>query len=112
MTDCVFCRIGSREIPASVAWEDEEFLAFQDLNPMAPVHVLVIPKQHIATLMEITDVGLLGRAMLAVQQVARVLGISEHGFRVVANIGDDGGMTVGHLHFHLLGGRQMHWPPG
>ncbi len=112
MADCIFCKIVEGEIPAQKVYEDHEFLVFADLKPQAPVHHLVIPKEHISNLMEIKDQDLLGRLFGVIQKVARQEGISEKGFRVVNNCGDDGGQTVGHIHFHLLGGRFMEWPPG
>ncbi|NCO38403.1 MAG: histidine triad nucleotide-binding protein [Armatimonadetes bacterium CG_4_10_14_3_um_filter_66_18] len=112
--DCLFCRIASKEIPSNVVYEDEQVLAFLDLNPQAPTHVLVIPKRHVANLLDAapTQQDLLGYLMLKCAEVARQLGIGEGGFRVVANCGPDGGQTVGHLHFHVLGGRALTWPPG
>lgn len=110
--DCVFCKIASGQISVAPLYEDEEFLAFRDLNPQAPVHALVIPRTHHATLMDVTDPALLGRGMRAVQETARRLKLAEDGFRVVINCRDNGGQTVYHLHFHVLGGRFMQWPPG
>jgi histidine triad (HIT) family protein len=110
--ECVFCKIASRQIPVEPIYEDTEFIAFRDLNPQAPVHVLVIPKAHYPTIMEMEDVGLMGRALQAVQQTARNLGLEEEGFRTVLNCRDNGGQTVYHVHFHVLGGRFMQWPPG
>jgi len=111
-TDCIFCKIGAKQIPAEPVYEDDEFLAFRDINPQAPVHVLLIPKAHYATLLDVPDAGLLGRALLVVGETARRLNLVEEGFRTVINCGDNGGQTVYHLHFHLLGGRFMTWPPG
>jgi histidine triad (HIT) family protein len=110
--NCIFCKLASRQIPVTPVYEDEEFVAFHDLNPQAPTHVLVIPKAHFASLMDVTDSGVLGRAMEAVKQTAQTLGLAAEGFRVVVNTGENGGQTVPHLHFHLLGGRFMQWPPG
>ena len=110
--DCVFCQIASGGIPVEPVFEDEEFVAFRDMHPQAPVHVLLIPKQHYPTIMDIQDVGLLGRALLAVQQTATKLGLAEEGFRTVLNTRDNGGQTVYHVHWHVLGGRFMQWPPG
>jgi histidine triad (HIT) family protein len=110
--DCVFCKIASGQIPVQPILDDGEFVAFQDMHPQAPVHVLLIPKQHYATLMDIDDVGLLGRALRAVQQTATKLGIADEGFRTVLNTRDNGGQTVHHIHWHILGGRFMQWPPG
>lgn len=110
--NCIFCKLASRQIPVQPVYEDEEFMAFHDMHPQAPVHVLVIPKAHFATLMDVTDAGLAGRAMEAVKKTAEALGLVTDGFRIVINTGENGGQTVAHLHFHLLGGRFMLWPPG
>jgi histidine triad (HIT) family protein len=110
--DCIFCKIATGVIPVQPQYEDDEFVAFRDMHPHAPVHVLLIPKQHYATIMDIEDTGLLGRAMRAVQQTANNLGIAEEGFRTVLNTRDNGGQTVYHVHWHILGGRFMQWPPG
>jgi histidine triad (HIT) family protein len=114
MSDCVFCKIGSGQIPSKVVLQDDDVLAFEDLNPQAPVHVLVIPKRHVVALndVEAGDHALLGRLLEAATLVARKKGIAESGYRVVANTGRNGGQTVFHLHLHVLGGRQMTWPPG
>ena len=112
--DCIFCKIVSGDIPSNKVYEDDKILAFRDLNPEAPEHVLVIPKAHIASLKEAneTHLELLGYIQLKIAEIANTLGISESGFRLVANTGDEGGQTVHHLHYHLLGGRFMQWPPG
>jgi histidine triad (HIT) family protein len=113
MTDtCLFCRIIRREIPATIVWEDAHSLAFRDIDPKAPTHVLVIPKTHVASLNEATDATMLGRLMLAAREIAAEEGISESGYRVVVNTGAGAGQTVFHLHLHLLGGRKLTWPPG
>lgn len=112
MQSCVFCKIASGEIPANIIWQDEFFVAFSDLSPQAPVHVLIVPRNHIASLMDCNDPYLLGNALVAVQKVAALLGVADDGFRTVINCRDNGGQTVPHLHFHLLGGRFMQWPPG
>lgn len=114
MSDCIFCKIGAGQIPAKVVLQDEQILAFEDLNPQAPVHVLIIPKRHIGALSErrAGDQALLGRLLEAAAQIADKKGIAESGYRVVANSGRDGGQTVLHLHLHVLGGRHMTWPPG
>jgi histidine triad (HIT) family protein len=114
VSDCLFCKIGSGQIPAKVVLQDDEVLAFDDSNPQAPVHVLVIPKRHVAAL---NDAGageqaLLGRLLETAAQVARKKGLAESGYRVVVNQGRDGGQTVFHLHLHVMGGRPMTWPPG
>ncbi|MBV8215792.1 MAG: histidine triad nucleotide-binding protein [Verrucomicrobia bacterium] len=110
----LFEKIVAREIPAKLVFEDEEILAFHDINPQAPVHVLVIPKRVIPRIAEAKsdDDSLLGRLLLTAKQIASDLGLSETGFRLVINSGRNGGETVPHLHVHLLGGRPMHWPPG
>jgi histidine triad (HIT) family protein len=110
--DCIFCKIGSGLIPVQPVYEDDEFIAFRDMHPQAPVHVLLIPKAHYPTLMDIEDTGVLGRALCAVQQTAHSLGVADEGFRTVLNTRDDGGQTVYHVHWHILGGRFMQWPPG
>lgn len=112
MEDCVFCKIAQGEIPSEIVYKDEEFVAFRDRNPQAPIHVLVIPRAHYATLLEVEDSGLLGRGLMAVRKVAQDLGLADEGFRVVLNCKENGGQTVFHLHWHLLGGRFMSWPPG
>jgi histidine triad (HIT) family protein len=113
MTDsCLFCRIVRREIPAKVIHEDEHTLAFHDIDPKAPTHVLVIPKQHVATLNDATDATLVGRLLIAAKEIATAEGISEDGYRTVVNCGAGAGQTVFHLHLHLLGGRRLSWPPG
>ncbi len=110
--DCIFCKIGSGKIPVTPVFENEEFVAFRDVNPEAPVHVLLIPRNHHETIMDVTDSGLLGRALQAVQMTATALDLQNDGFRTVINCRDNGGQTVYHLHFHILGGRFMQWPPG
>jgi len=112
-TDSIFGKIIRREIPAEIVYEDDLCLAFKDINAQAPVHLLVIPKQPIAKLAdtESKDHALLGHLLLTVKRVAEKAGL-ENGYRVVINNGEDGGQTVYHLHLHILGGRQMTWPPG
>jgi len=109
---CLFCRIVSGEIPATVIARNEHALAFRDIAPRAPVHVLVIPTRHIASLDAADDAAELGHLALLAAEVARLEGVAESGYRVVANTGSDGGQTVHHLHLHVLGGRTMNWPPG
>ena len=110
----IFEKIVAREIPAKIAFEDDEVIAFHDVNPQAPVHVLIVPKRVIPRLAEASesDQALLGRLILTAAKVARDLGMSESGYRVVINNGPDGGETVPHLHVHLLGKRALAWPPG
>lgn len=110
--NCIFCKIADGLIPASVAHEDAEFVAFHDLNKQAPVHVLVIPRAHYDSLLDVTDGGLLGRSLSFAAEVARKLNLGDSGFRLVINTRDDGGQTIHHLHIHILGGRFMSWPPG
>lgn len=112
--DTIFGKIIRREIPAEIVYETERVLAFRDINPVAPVHVLVIPKKPIESIASAvtTDAELLGELMLAAAEVARCEGLEPGGYRVVTNIGADGGQTVFHLHLHVVGGRQMSWPPG
>ena len=115
MADCIFCKIAGKEIPSTIVYEDEQVLAFRDLEPQAPQHVLVIPKKHVGSLLELEaeDKDLAAHILVDVlPRLARELGVAESGFRVVANTGKEGGQTVQHLHFHLLGGRSMQWPPG
>jgi histidine triad (HIT) family protein len=114
MDNCLFCRIAKKEIPAKVVYEDEKFLAFEDIRPQAPVHVLIIPKVHFASLNEAPEgaEGLLGEALLRAREIARGKGIGASGYRIVLNTARDSGQEVLHIHFHLLGGRRMTWPPG
>jgi histidine triad (HIT) family protein len=113
LNDCLFCKIARKEIPADIVYEDDDVLAFRDIRPQAPVHVLVIPKRHIATLADLTqeDKDVMGHVTLVASRLARDLGVSE-GYRVVINCGKDAGQSVFHIHMHLLGGRSLGWPPG
>jgi diadenosine tetraphosphate (Ap4A) HIT family hydrolase len=115
MDDCIFCKIANGEIPSDTVYEDEEIVAFRDLEPQAPVHVLVVPRRHIASLDGVTesdeDKELIGHLLSKVRLIAEQLGLT-NGYRLVVNTGEDGMQTVQHLHFHLLGGRRMTWPPG
>lgn len=112
--DCLFCRIVRKELPAKVLFENERLLAFEDIQPKAPVHVLVIPKNHFASLNEAPEgaEALLGEILLRAREIARERGIAESGYRIVLNTAHDSGQEVFHLHFHILGGRRMTWPPG
>ena len=112
MSDCIFCKIINGEIPSKKVYEDEELLAFHDVNPQAPVHFLVIPKKHITSIMDLDDAGLLGRLLFKAQELAKSLGCEEKGARFVINCKTHGGQTVDHLHCHVLGGRFLGWPPG
>ena len=109
---CIFCRIARAEIPAQMVVSNKDVAAFRDLNPQAPVHVLIIPKRHVASLDDANDSDLLGRMMTLAAAIARQEGIAKSGYRTVINTGKDGGQSVDHLHIHLLGGRTMTWPPG
>ena len=109
---CIFCRIARGEIPAQMVMSNKDVAAFKDLDPQAPVHVLIIPKKHVASLDDATDPDLLGRMMAFAAAIARQEGIAKSGYRTVINTGKDGGQSVDHLHVHLLGGRAMTWPPG
>jgi histidine triad (HIT) family protein len=111
---CIFCRIANKEIPAKIIYEDDKVLAFHDINPQAPYHILVIPKKHISTLLELTeeDKDLIGHIYLVMNKLAQELGVAERGYRVVVNCNEEAGQTVFHVHFHFLAGREMHWPPG
>ena len=112
--DCLFCKIAHGEIPASIVFESTEIMAFGDINPQAPTHLLVIPKTHISTLND-TDTEheyLLGKMVLSATNLAKSLGFDETGYRLVFNVNSDGGQTVHHIHLHILAGRKMTWPPG
>ena len=114
MNNCLFCKIINKEIPAKIAYEDDEVLAFHDIDPQAPVHVLLIPKKHIAGAndLEVSDAPLVGKLFQTAAKLAKDLGIAPNGYRIINNCGKDGGQSVEHLHFHLLGGRVLSWPPG
>ena len=110
---CLFCKISEKTIPATILYETDDVLAFRDISPQAPTHILVIPKKHLGNILEINknDDTLLGNIIRAIQDIASKEGL-DNGFRIVTNTGEDGGQTVGHLHFHLMGGRHLQWPPG
>jgi histidine triad (HIT) family protein len=110
--DCLFCRIVRREIPATVVFEDDHVVAFRDINPQAPTHVVVVPREHVASLNDAADAALIGRLSLAAAKIARTEGVAESGYRTVVNTNRDAGQTVFHIHLHLLGGRRLTWPPG
>lgn len=115
MTDCIFCKIVAGEIPATILKRNDGAVAFRDLNPQAPTHVLVIPTQHLSGMHDVADDGAeraVGRALRLARDVAEDLGLAEGGYRLVINTGKDGGQSVYHLHVHLLAGRRMGWPPG
>ena len=111
---CLFCKIVNKEVPAKILFEDDDVLAFHDINPGAPTHLLVIPKRHVASLNEVGagEVQLLGKVVAAGRRVAEETGIAEKGYRVVINTGPNAGQTVFHVHMHVIGGRALSWPPG
>lgn len=112
--DCLFCKIIAGEIPSTKVYEDDVVFAFRDIDPQAPSHVLIIPKQHISSVNEINDenCNVVGHIFKVAAEIAKKEGISEDGYRIVTNVGENGGQTVGHLHYHMLGGRSLQWPPG
>ncbi|RKY39053.1 MAG: histidine triad nucleotide-binding protein [Candidatus Omnitrophota bacterium] len=112
--DCIFCKIVARQIPAEIVFEDERILAFNDINPQAPVHILIIPKKHIERLSDLhpSDKDLMAEIIFKAKQLAEDKGIAERGYRLVINNNKDAGQAVFHLHFHLIGGRKLTWPPG
>jgi len=114
MSECLFCKIVARTIPAALVYEDDLVVAFDDINPQAPTHTLVIPRKHVASIavLQHSDVGLVGHLMLAGNKIAKLKGIADAGYRIVVNTGVHGGQSVFHLHLHVLGGRHMAWPPG
>jgi histidine triad (HIT) family protein len=113
-SDCIFCRIANGEIRADVVHETDRVIAFRDLDPRAPVHVLIIPRRHIASVTELTDAdgAVMGELFIAARRVAEQEEVAESGYRMVMNAGKDGGQSVGHVHLHVLGGRRLTWPPG
>lgn len=114
MAECIFCRIAEGEVPATIVHQDDKVVAFRDLNPKAPTHVLLVPRKHVSSMLKLCaeDDSLTGHLVRIAAQVAATEGIAETGFRLVANAGPDAGQSVDHLHFHLLGGRKLGWPPG
>lgn len=114
MSDCIFCKIASGQIPTNYIYEDDKVVAFSDIEPQAPTHILIIPKEHIPSAMELTEgnAEIVSRIFLVAGKIAKEKGFDKDGFRLVNNCGRDGGQTVGHLHFHLLAGRYLQWPPG
>lgn len=114
MQDCIFCKIAKHELPATIHYEDDQVIAFNDIDPKAPHHLLVIPKRHITTLndLEAGDEALVGRLQVTAAKLAKELGFAEAGYRVVMNCNEDGGQTVWHIHMHVLAGRSLTWPPG
>ena len=114
MTDCLFCKIIEGEIGSTTIYSDDDVVAIEDINPQAPVHLLILPRKHIATTLDIEDddLELMGRCLVAAKLLAKEKGIDQTGFRIVLNAGPDAGQSVYHLHYHVLGGRPMKWPPG
>lgn len=114
MEDCLFCKIAAGQIPGKIVYQDETVVAFEDINPKAPHHILLIPRRHIASMADLTldDGPVLAALFTTAARLAQELGLSERGYRFVTNVGPDAGQTVFHLHFHLLGGRPFSWPPG
>lgn len=112
--DCVFCAIAAHDVPATIVHEDDAVVAIRDLNPQAPVHVLVMPREHLVSAADVNHehAELWYRMLRVAKHVAASEGVAERGYRLVVNVGKEGGQTVDHLHLHILGGRQMHWPPG
>lgn len=114
MSDCIFCMIAKGEIPSTCVYQDEKVFAFKDINPAAPIHIILIPKEHIESALSINkgNSSIIAYLFEAAAKIASDLGIAEDGYRIVTNIGKNGGQTVKHLHFHILGGRNLQWPPG
>ncbi len=112
MSRCIFCDIVEGKAPADIVYKDEKIIAIKDIRPQAPIHLLIIPREHIPTILDVKDYGLVGRMFEVANMLAKEMGIAEDGFRLVFNCNRGGGQAVYHLHLHLLGGRQMHWPPG
>ena len=114
MDECLFCKMVAGDIPTEVIYQDEDVFAFRDINPQAPVHVLIIPKCHISTLNDLTpdDASLIGKLSLAAAKIAEKEGVAESGYRTLINTNREGGQVVFHIHMHLMGGRRMRWPPG
>ncbi len=114
MTDCIFCKIAKGEIPSNIIYEDDKVLAFKDLNPQAPVHILIIPKEHIESpnFIDEDNSHIIAHIFVIINKLVKQLGIADEGYRIVNNCGENGGQTVSHLHFHLLGSRKFSWPPG
>lgn len=114
MDDCIFCKIISGEIPSKIVYQDDRILAFDDITPQAPVHVLIIPKDHFSSLNEVPEnrAGILSHILVKARDIAEIKGIRESGYRLVLNTAKDSGQEIFHIHFHLLGGRRMTWPPG
>lgn len=114
MSDCLFCKIVSGEIPCDKLYENDKLIAFRDIDPKAPTHILVIPKKHIRSIneLDISDQNLAGEILLTAKEIAKIENIESSGYRTIFNTNSDGGQTVYHIHMHVMGGRQLHWPPG
>jgi histidine triad (HIT) family protein len=114
MENCLFCKIATGAIPSKIVYQDEDVVAFEDINPQAPKHILLIPRQHIASIADLmlNDGPILAKLFITAQKLAHDMGIDEGGYRFLTNVGPDAGQSVFHLHFHLLGGRKFGWPPG
>lgn len=114
MTDCLFCKVRDGEIPSETVYENDDILAFKDVNPQAPTHILIVPRKHISSVndLEDEDAEIMGKMLLAAQDIASFEGVAAGGYRLVVNCNADAGQTVFHIHMHLLGGRNMTWPPG
>ncbi|AWI03320.1 histidine triad nucleotide-binding protein [Clostridium drakei] len=114
MEDCIFCKIIKGEIPCEKVYEDDIVLSFKDISPGAPAHILIIPKKHISSLNELTDEDskIVAHVFIVLKEIVKKLGIDKTGYRIVSNCGEDGGQSVPHIHFHVLGGRNLQWPPG
>lgn len=114
MSDCIFCKIIKGDIPCDKVYEDDKVIAFKDINPEAPVHVLIIPKEHISSVNDLSESNcdVISHIFITAKNIAKNMGINESGYRIVNNCGEDGGQTVHHIHFHMLGGRSLNWPPG
>lgn len=112
--NCIFCKIIKKQIPCKMLYEDEKVIGFKDISPQAPVHVVIVPKKHISDLncLNKDESEIIGHIFIVAKEIAKTLGIAESGYRVVSNCGEQGGQTVQHIHFHLLGGRMLKWPPG
>ncbi len=112
--DCLFCKIISKALPSKMIYEDQDLIVIEDINPQAPVHLLLIPKVHRGSVMDLadSDQNLMGSLILKIKEIAGKKGIGQSGFRLALNCGEEGGQTVSHIHFHLMGGRRLRWPPG
>lgn len=114
MVECLFCKIAQKEIPSEFIYEDDKIVAFKDIDPQAPTHILIIPKLHYDSIMDVpeNDLNIISNIHNVARKLAKDIGIDKRGFRIVNNCGEEGGQSVQHLHYHLLGGRQLEWPPG